>query len=114
MILGDILPPEVIHSLFHHIITKDLKKNEKSVGILTTENRDIWAKARDHLLSINPDNTQLMRTIDSSLFVVCLEEESVGEDPRKVMRTFLHGDGLNRLVTKFFFIIIIFVFFFLY
>lgn len=93
---GDILPPEDIFTIFKCILDKDLEVNSNSIGVLTTENRDVWAKARDHLISMNPDNFQLIKAIDAALFVVCLDDEPVGENHEKIMRTYLHGDGLNR------------------
>ncbi|KAK6618059.1 hypothetical protein RUM44_002501 [Polyplax serrata] len=103
---GDILPAEDIYTCFKHIIDSDLKLNKNSIGVLTTENRDIWAKAREHLVSINPDNFQFIKAIDAALFVVCLDDVTVGENVDKIMRTYLHGDGLNRWFDKSFSLII--------
>lgn len=47
-------------------------------------------------MSINPDNFQFIKAIDAALFVVCLDDVTVGENVDKIMRTYLHGDGLNR------------------
>ena len=81
---------------------QNLDGNENSIGILTTENRDVWAKAREHLLSINPDNSHSIDAIDSALFVVCLDDVYVNDNVDKTMRTYLHGDGLNRLEKNFY------------
>lgn len=56
-----------------------------AVGVLSTENRRIWAGLRDHLLKDDhhghqdPPNRQSLQIVDSALFVVCLDDtEPVG------------------------------------
>ena len=44
------------------------------VGILTGEDRDKWAKARQELVSISATNARNLDVIDKALFVLCLDE----------------------------------------
>ncbi|CAB4026922.1 peroxisomal carnitine O-octanoyltransferase-like, partial [Paramuricea clavata] len=46
------------------------------VGSLTSENRDTWAKERDHLILSNPYHWEILRTIESSLITIVLEDNS--------------------------------------
>ena len=46
------------------------------LGSLTGENRDTWAKERDHLLMSNPYHWKLLGTIQYSLLTVVLEDTS--------------------------------------
>ncbi len=44
------------------------------MGILTGEDRDKWAKARQELVSISATNARNLDVIDKALFVLCLDE----------------------------------------
>ncbi|KAF0446799.1 acyltransferase ChoActase/COT/CPT [Gigaspora margarita] len=46
-----------------------------AVGILSTENRRIWADLRD-MLEKSSENKDFLKVLDSALFVVCLDEVS--------------------------------------
>ncbi|CAB4382829.1 acyltransferase ChoActase/COT/CPT [Rhizophagus irregularis] len=52
----------------------DIAKN--AVGVLSTENRTIWAELRDILEKSSEDNKDALKVLDSALFVVCLDEVS--------------------------------------
>ena len=77
------------------------KKAEKSpaVGVLTTAPRDFWAKARQHLLSANPANAAVLKDIESSSFVVCLDDSSPITLEERA-HAYWHGDGCNRWFDK--------------
>lgn len=48
---------------------------QSSFGVLTTENRRIWAKIRNSkAITANDVNKEILSVIDSSLFVVCLDD----------------------------------------
>ena len=55
-----------------------------AVGVLSTENRRIWAGYREHLLKDDhghdvPPNRESLQIVDSALFVLCLDDtEPVG------------------------------------
>lgn len=68
--------------------------NEHPVGILTTQDRDVWASQRHHLLQIG--NEKIIKLIDTALFNLVLDDETMDGDDKKVIRNFLHGDGKNR------------------
>lgn len=65
---------------FTSIIQDSLKtpRNEiakSSFGVLTTENRRIWAKLRSSPTIVdNPNNSEILSIIDSALFVICLDD----------------------------------------
>ena len=44
------------------------------LSVLTSEQRDIWAKHRQHLLSICPKNANNLEIIESALFVISLHD----------------------------------------
>jgi carnitine O-palmitoyltransferase 2 len=75
------------------------------VGILTTMNRDNWAKARGNITKCSALNIATLEAIDSAIFVVCLEHTSP-ETRSDVSRTFLVGDGSNHWFDKSFQLIV--------
>ncbi|KAL7316841.1 Carnitine O-acetyltransferase mitochondrial [Mucor circinelloides] len=69
------------------------------IGVLTAENRDTWTDVRDALLAANPLNKQVMEKIETSSFVVCLDDltPNTRDD---LCRACWHGDGRNRYFDK--------------
>lgn len=80
---------------------KIYEKAEKSpaVGILTTENRDIWAAARKTLIEANAANRATLQAIESSSFIVCLDDATPVTLEERAHQ-YWHGDGSNRWFDK--------------
>lgn len=70
-----------------------------AVGMLTTENRDVWAQARDTLLGADPGNPKILETIQSASFVVCLDDAAPVTLEERAHQ-YWHGDGANRWFDK--------------
>jgi carnitine O-palmitoyltransferase 2 len=68
--------------------------SEHTIGVLTTENRNTWAKARQHLENIG--NVDVLCLIDSGIFTLCFDDVEIAGDLYFLLRHFLHSDGLNR------------------
>lgn len=48
---------------------------KSSIGVLTTENRRVWAKIRHSSTMLdNTNNSEILSIVDSALFVVCLDD----------------------------------------
>ncbi|KAM9887711.1 hypothetical protein OXX69_013253, partial [Metschnikowia pulcherrima] len=48
---------------------------KSSFGVLTTENRRVWAKIRaSPTITENANNNEILSIIDSALFVICLDD----------------------------------------
>lgn len=77
------------------------QKAEKApaVGVLTTENRDVWTDAREVLLKAHSSNAAALKTIEAASFVVCLDDASPVTLEERA-RQYLHGDGCNRWFDK--------------
>ncbi|KAI3360493.1 hypothetical protein L3Q82_002379 [Scortum barcoo] len=72
---GQILtPPELLRQLSYVKEYCEGEPEGDGVSALTTEERTRWAKAREHLISIDPHNKNILETIQSSLFVISLDE----------------------------------------
>lgn len=65
------------------------------VGALTTENRDVWANARQVLLEADPANAKAVDTIESASFLVCLDDAAPVTLEERAHQ-YWHGDGANR------------------
>ncbi|EFA11170.1 Carnitine O-palmitoyltransferase 2, mitochondrial-like Protein [Tribolium castaneum] len=91
---NDIVSPTQIMDNIKFILSDKTDSDKFPIGVLTTLERNKWATIR-HELAEN-GNEALLKTIDSALFHVCLDEETVGSDPYKITKQFLHADGANR------------------
>jgi carnitine O-palmitoyltransferase 2 len=100
---GTELPPSSLRAAFQAIIdgsgsdssaSADADADAPPVGILTTQDRDSWADARQGLES-NSTNAATLAAIDEALFIVCLDDSSP-ESKEDVMSVMLHGDGRDR------------------
>ncbi|KAF9992984.1 hypothetical protein BGZ65_011557, partial [Modicella reniformis] len=83
--------------------TNNLSEQEKQlpVGVLTSENRDIWAKARHTLLGLSPQNHASLGLIDNALFVICLDDYSSDRDIDISHHNIFHaGNAHNRWFDK--------------
>ena len=70
-----------------------------AVGALTSENRDIWADARDILLKAHASNAKALREVEAASFVVCLDDAAPVTLEERAHQ-YLHGDGANRWFDK--------------
>ena len=70
-----------------------------SVGHLTTQAREDWARDRQALLELAPGNREALDVVETALFCVCLEDV-VPEDVHRACDLLLHGDSANRWFDK--------------
>ena len=77
------------------------EKAEKNpaIGMLTTENRDVWTHARASLLAAHPANAEALKAIESASFVVCLDDAAPVTLEERAHQ-YWHGDGANRWFDK--------------
>lgn len=94
MTTGAIRPASEILVNLQAIVLDDTEDCQYPVAVLTSEDRDSWTSARQELETLM-SNTEPLKMIDSSLFVLCLDQDEP-ETPDEVTRVFLHGNGKNR------------------
>ncbi|EON63713.1 carnitine O-acetyltransferase [Coniosporium apollinis CBS 100218] len=77
------------------------EKAEKAppVGVLTSQHRDAWADVRERLLNSNAANASALEAIESSSFIVCLDDASPVTLEERA-HSYWHGDGSNRWFDK--------------
>jgi NADPH:quinone reductase-like Zn-dependent oxidoreductase/aryl carrier-like protein len=63
---------EDLYAAFRSILSQDLQRS--NVSIFTSHNRHSWAEAREALQQLNPINAATIAAIESSAFVVALDE----------------------------------------
>ncbi|KAJ1505953.1 hypothetical protein HMI54_011207 [Coelomomyces lativittatus] len=88
-------------SIVDYIHQLNVQDRQPPIGILTAEQRDTWALARQHLLHLDPLNQEALEWIESSLLVVSLEDVSAGPFMDVHHRWMAHGVfGHNRWFDK--------------
>ncbi|XP_071081825.1 carnitine O-palmitoyltransferase 2, mitochondrial-like [Haliotis cracherodii] len=94
---GNIRPAVEIMANLKYILDEPSPQPEFPLGVLTSENRDVWTAVRSQL--VDAGNEATLRHLDSAIFALVLDEEAP-QDPDGVSRLFLHGDGINRWFDK--------------
>jgi carnitine O-acetyltransferase len=69
------------------------------VGVLTAANRDHWTASRAKLLSASPANAKALKEIESSGFLICLDDAAPVTLEERAHQ-YWHGDGCNRWFDK--------------
>ncbi|XP_069318791.1 peroxisomal carnitine O-octanoyltransferase [Eulemur rufifrons] len=92
-------PPELLRQLTY--IHKKCHSEPDGPGIaaLTSEERTQWAKAREHLIGLDPENFISLEKIQSSLLVYSMEDSSphvTSEDYSQITAMALIGDPTVR------------------
>ncbi|KAJ0065400.1 hypothetical protein NL108_009534 [Boleophthalmus pectinirostris] len=100
---GNMVKPAEIHSHLKYILSDETPAASSPIGVLTSENRDVWACLREKLIASG--NGGLLQTVDSALFCLCLDDQAM-KDHIHISHNMLHGDGCNRWYDKSFSIII--------
>uniref|UniRef100_A0A8C7RPF8 Peroxisomal carnitine O-octanoyltransferase n=1 Tax=Oncorhynchus mykiss TaxID=8022 RepID=A0A8C7RPF8_ONCMY len=97
---GHILtPPELLRQLTHVKQCCEGEPAGDGIAALTSEERTRWAKAREYLIGIDPANKTILETIQSSLFVVSLDDAkpyATAENYTPVSLEVLTGDPTIR------------------
>ena len=94
---GQQLNTSELEAQFRRIYQKATKA--PAVGALTTENRDVWTKARKNLLAASAANAAALEDIQSAAFVVCLDDAAPVTLAERAHQ-YWHGDGCNRWFDK--------------
>lgn len=88
------------------ILDYDVKPADFPIGVMTAGNRNSWANVRAQLLESG--NQAQLKTIDSALFCLCLDDDVKWQDenPIPIVRNYLAGNAGNRWFDKSFSLII--------
>lgn len=94
---GQVLNVSELEQQFQRII--ETAQRGPPVGVLTVADRDHWAAARKKLVAADPANEQALRDIESSGFVICLDDSKPVTLEERAHQ-YWHGDGSNRWFDK--------------
>lgn len=94
---GNLVKPAEIQSHLQYILSRAAPVPDFPLGVLTSENRDVWANLRDKLEATG--NAENLRSVDSALFCLCLDDESF-RNQSDMLHNMLHSDGCNRWFDK--------------
>ncbi|KAK4522056.1 uncharacterized protein ATC70_004595 [Mucor velutinosus] len=96
---GKQLSTNELQHQFQRIIDQAGSSKGLPIGVLTSDNRDRWTEYRERLVAANPDNARYLEKVESSDFVICLDDQKpVTRDEGS--RACWHGDGRNRFFDK--------------
>ncbi|KAK2681923.1 hypothetical protein RAB80_003716 [Fusarium oxysporum f. sp. vasinfectum] len=84
----------MLKATYQAIVDLDLE-DRSWAGMLTTDNRDSWGLNRQRLLSLDSRNAVYLETIEASVFVMCLDDNSPITRADRVRSGYI-GDSFNR------------------
>ncbi|KAG8669365.1 hypothetical protein FPOAC1_008759 [Fusarium poae] len=84
----------MLKATYQAIVDLDLNDNSWA-GMLTTDNRDSWGLNRQKLLALDSRNAAYFETIEASVFVMCLDDNSPVTRADRVRDGYI-GDSFNR------------------
>ncbi|XP_048776623.1 carnitine O-acetyltransferase-like isoform X2 [Ostrea edulis] len=89
------LNTEQLHVQLKHVVRQS-KEVETPIGLLTTENRNKWAKSYELLLK-DKENKVSLSELHRSICVICVDNQlpdsAAGEEESTAARMMLHGGG---------------------
>ncbi|XP_027976329.1 peroxisomal carnitine O-octanoyltransferase [Eumetopias jubatus] len=94
-----ITPPEIYRQLTYIHKKCQSEPNGPGIAALTSEERTQWAKVREYLISLDPENLTILEKIQSSLLVYTIEDSSphvTPEDYSQATTMTLIGDPAVR------------------
>lgn len=100
---GERVSVQAIEQQLRNVVeaVNNTQEKQAAIGVLTSENRDTWAKARQTLLGLSPLNHASLAAIDNSLFVICLDDYSSDRDIDKSHHNIFHAyNAHNRWFDK--------------
>ncbi|CAE6431865.1 unnamed protein product [Rhizoctonia solani] len=86
---GGLLGTEELQKQFEYIYQNSQEK-APGVGVLSSNNRDIWAKVDYQALREIPANAEILREIESCAFIMCLDQGRP-QGPIELSRASWHG-----------------------
>ncbi|OMJ27082.1 Carnitine O-acetyltransferase, mitochondrial [Smittium culicis] len=88
-----------IESQLENIIKDADGRIAPKIGVFTGDYRDTWTKNRELLIAADPKNEALLKEIESSIMLLCLDNTSpVTQNDHN--HGCWHGDGINRFFDK--------------
>eukprot|EP01088_Endostelium_zonatum_P021086 TRINITY_DN809_c3_g1_i1.p1 TRINITY_DN809_c3_g1~~TRINITY_DN809_c3_g1_i1.p1 ORF type:complete len:611 (-),score=142.33 TRINITY_DN809_c3_g1_i1:20-1852(-) len=93
--------PSQLSSIFQSLIqeSSSLDPAQPSLGVLSADNRTTWFHARQHLIEFSPRNKETLSIIESSAFLLCLDNYAP-QSYKEMCNLLLHGGGSSKLTAN--------------
>jgi hypothetical protein len=92
---NEIYGESTIRDILREVVMKKIELSPP-IGILTSDNRDLWATLREQMIQLFPENEKSFEKISDSLFAVSLEDFTPKNDLQEPAKIALHGlNGKN-------------------
>lgn len=88
-----------LENQLEQIVKLSSDKKGLPIGVLTTENRDVWSDARTHIQGISNENSDNLNDIDSSAIILALDDSAPITREQGSWGAWA-GDGRNRWFDK--------------
>ena len=75
---GEIYPLATIEQALRDMVADAQKAEGDGIPVMTCDDRDTWTRAREHLLSVSPQNRLSLQSVQKSLFVLSLDCNNLG------------------------------------
>lgn len=104
--IGDLEDPGVIYRRINYILQRPKSEEMNPIGVMTAQNRNIWAKGRSYLKSLSSVNAENFDRLESAMFCLCLDDSGINQPPEDfqelvpLVRQFLYGNATNRWFDK--------------
>ncbi|KAJ1965553.1 Carnitine O-acetyltransferase mitochondrial [Dipsacomyces acuminosporus] len=96
---GQLLSAAEIESQLDKIVEQADSNVAVPVGVLTSDNRDLWTDNRKILVEASPKNVETLEKLQSSALLLCLDSERP-VTREEFHRVYWHGNGRNRWFDK--------------
>ncbi|KAI9033447.1 Choline/Carnitine o-acyltransferase-domain-containing protein [Hyaloraphidium curvatum] len=96
---GKLMSVDEIELQVRRIVEDSPSTSAAPLGVLTAGDRDAWSASRPLLLSAHPSHPEILRVVESSAFMLCLDQ-TMPTTRAEVARACWHGDGQNRWFDK--------------
>lgn len=94
-----------LHHQLRWILEQPSSPPSHPLSYFSASDRDWWATVRQELEGVNEANRQALATLDSAMFVLCLDDAEVTNEI-EATHTLLHNYGANRWFDKSFNLIV--------
>ncbi|KAF9414228.1 Carnitine O-acetyltransferase mitochondrial, partial [Entomortierella beljakovae] len=97
---GERVSTKALEKQFKNVVeaVNNMPESDKQapIGVLTSDNRDNWAKAHQTLLGLSPLNHASLSLINNALFVVCLDDYSSDRDIDVSHHNIFHANNAHN------------------
>lgn len=91
---GDIKDADTILACVNYINSLKVDTKQDSITVLSAEDRDVWAIAREHIVNTSAENAKSLEMLDSAQFTIALDDLAFNADTEVLdaAHNYLHGN----------------------